>query len=61
MSTTLTICIDNEWHIQEIRKTVANADKPDAKFVKHEDVASWLRSWGTDKEQTTRSDIRSVS
>lgn len=40
----------NEWHIQEIRKTVAKADKPDARFADHEDVASWLRTWGTDKE-----------
>ena len=36
--------------IQEIMKTVARADKPDARFADHEDVASWLRTWGTDKE-----------
>ena len=41
----------NEWHIQEIKKTVANADNPDAKFTDHEDVAAWLRTWGTEKEQ----------
>ncbi len=37
----------NEWQIQEIKKAVKKADKPNAKFIDHEDVVAWLDSWGT--------------
>ncbi|HBR21745.1 MAG TPA: CopG family transcriptional regulator [Nitrospiraceae bacterium] len=40
----------NEWQVQEIKKAVQRADQPGAKFIEHEEVASWLDSWGTKNE-----------
>ncbi len=37
----------NEWQIQAIKGAVKKADRPDAKFIDHEEVAAWLDSWGT--------------
>jgi predicted transcriptional regulator len=39
----------NAWQVEEIRKAVAKADAG-GPFVPHEQVASWLESWGTDDE-----------
>ena len=41
----------NDWQVRAVKKAVENADKPDAKFVAHEDVAAWLDTWGTKKEK----------
>ena len=29
---------------------IKKADSPDAKFIEHEKVMAWLKSWGTDAE-----------
>jgi RHH-type rel operon transcriptional repressor/antitoxin RelB len=41
----------NEWQIQEINKTIREADRPGAKFAEHEDVVAWLKTWGSKKEK----------
>jgi RHH-type transcriptional regulator, rel operon repressor / antitoxin RelB len=41
----------NEWQIQEIRTTLREADQPEAKFIDHEEVTDWLKTWGTGKEK----------
>jgi predicted transcriptional regulator len=41
----------NEWQIKEIQKAVKEADKKDAKLIEHEEVASWLDTWGSDQEK----------
>jgi len=41
----------NEWQIAETKKTIREADTPGAKFSGHEDVKTWLRSWGSRKEK----------
>jgi predicted transcriptional regulator len=38
------------WQRTMIREAVAYADGPNAEWVAHEDLAAWLRSWGTDQE-----------
>jgi predicted transcriptional regulator len=39
----------NAWQVDEIRKAVEKADAG-GPFVPHEEVAAWLKSWGTDDE-----------
>ena len=41
----------NEWQIREIKKAVAAADKPNAKWINHAEVETWLKAWGTKKER----------
>ena len=41
----------NEWQIQEIKKAIREADRPEAKFVEHDDVTAWLETWGSNKEK----------
>ncbi len=41
----------NEWQIQEIKKTIREANRPGAKFAEHEDVVAWLKTWGSKKEK----------
>ncbi|MDD5452484.1 MAG: CopG family ribbon-helix-helix protein [Desulfovibrionales bacterium] len=41
----------NEWQVQEIKKAVKKSDQPDAKFIDHEEVLTWLDTWGSDKEK----------
>lgn len=41
---------EHEWQVQEIASAVEAADRPGAKFVDHENVSTWLKSWGTDHE-----------
>jgi predicted transcriptional regulator len=41
----------NEWQIQETLKTINKADQPEAEFVDHEEVASWLDTWGSGKTE----------
>ena len=38
------------WQRTIIREAVAYADGPNAEWVTHEDMAAWLRSWGTEHE-----------
>ncbi|OGW25255.1 MAG: hypothetical protein A2X59_03330 [Nitrospirae bacterium GWC2_42_7] len=40
----------NEWQVQAIKNTIKKADKPDAKFIGHEEVVQWLDSWGKKDE-----------
>ncbi|MBF0507201.1 MAG: CopG family ribbon-helix-helix protein [Nitrospirae bacterium] len=40
-----------EWQIGEIKRRVEIADRPGAKFIPHEDIEAWLKSWGTKKER----------
>lgn len=40
-----------EWQIGEIRKRVELADRPGAKFVSHDEIESWLKTWGAKKER----------
>jgi len=40
-----------EWQIGAIKRRVELADKPGAKFIPHEDIEAWLKSWGTKKER----------
>lgn len=42
---------ENEWQVEEIASAVQAADRPDAKFADHEQVAGWLESWGKKDEQ----------
>ncbi len=45
-------CLEiNEWHCRAIEKSVTRADSGEAKFVDHDDVDGWLKSWGTDHER----------
>jgi predicted transcriptional regulator len=42
----------NEWQVQEIQTTVQEADAADpAEFIPHEEVQTWLHSWGTKRER----------
>lgn len=41
----------NEWQIRAIKEAVKKADRPDAKFIDHEEVVAWLDSWGTKNEK----------
>lgn len=38
------------WQINGINKSIKNADGKDA-FIEHEQVLSWLASWGDNNEQ----------
>jgi RHH-type rel operon transcriptional repressor/antitoxin RelB len=40
-----------EWQIGEIRRRVEIADRPGAKFIDHEDIEAWLKTWGTKHEK----------
>lgn len=40
-----------EWQIGEIKKAIGKADKPGAKFMDHEKVEAWLKTWGTKNEK----------
>ncbi|PKL47381.1 MAG: CopG family transcriptional regulator [Nitrospira bacterium HGW-Nitrospira-1] len=40
-----------EWQIGEIKRRVELADKPGTRFIPHEDVEAWLKSWGATKER----------
>lgn len=41
----------NQWQTKAIRDAVNRANKREARFVSHEDVDTWLASWGTRKER----------
>ena len=41
----------NQWQTKAIREAVTRANRRDARFVSHEEVESWLASWGTGKER----------
>jgi RHH-type transcriptional regulator, rel operon repressor / antitoxin RelB len=40
------------WQIQQIEAAVEQANRPDAEWVDHEAVSTWLKTWGTDDETT---------
>lgn len=42
---------EEEWQIGVIRKRVKRADSPDAKFIAHDEIAAWLKTWGSKKER----------
>ena len=39
----------NAWQVKLIKKRLAEADAPDARFVQHEEVMAWFMSLGTEK------------
>jgi predicted transcriptional regulator len=39
------------WQVKAIEKSLKHADSKKAKFTKHEEVSSWLDSWGNEKEK----------
>jgi RHH-type transcriptional regulator, rel operon repressor / antitoxin RelB len=41
----------HSWQIKVIEKSIKKADSKKAKFFKHEKVADWLNSWGSENEQ----------
>ena len=41
---------DEAWQVRAIREAVRKVQEGRARFVSHEDVISWLDSWGTDNE-----------
>jgi RHH-type transcriptional regulator, rel operon repressor / antitoxin RelB len=45
--------VDQEaWQIQQIEAAVEQANHPDAEWVDHEAVSTWLKTWGTDDKTT---------
>jgi predicted transcriptional regulator len=38
------------WQRAMIREAVTYAGRPNSEWVAHEDIAAWLRSWGTEHE-----------
>ncbi len=40
-----------EWQIGEIQRRIELADRPEARFISHEDIEAWLKSWGTRRER----------
>ena len=45
------VIAQEEWQIAEIKRRVEIADRPGAKFIPHEDIEAWLKSWATKKER----------
>lgn len=39
------------WQIKAIQEGLEAADQPNAAFVTHDEVSTWLQSWGTKNEQ----------
>ncbi len=39
------------WQIRTIKEAVAKANSGKATFYSHENITSWLASWGTSNEQ----------
>jgi predicted transcriptional regulator len=40
----------NEWQIKAIREAVERADRRGTKFLTHDEVETWLATWGTSQE-----------
>jgi RHH-type transcriptional regulator, rel operon repressor / antitoxin RelB len=40
------------WQIQQIQESVQLADQSDANWVAHDEVSTWLNTWGTDEENS---------
>ncbi len=38
------------WQIQQIEETVQQSNRPDAKWIAHEEVSAWLNTWDTEDE-----------
>jgi predicted transcriptional regulator len=41
----------NEWQTNAIRDAVRTANRRNARFVDHDEVDSWLATWGTARER----------
>ena len=41
----------NEWQTEAINTAIKRANSRGAKFIDHEQVDAWLRSWGTPRER----------
>lgn len=39
------------WQMKATEKAIKKANSKKAKFIDHDDVASWLNSWGTKEEE----------
>lgn len=43
---------NNEWQIQEIKRTIAEADHAGSdQYIENDVVMSWMESWGTGQEK----------
>jgi predicted transcriptional regulator len=40
------------WQQRHIEQALAEARQPRARFVEHDKVDQWLKSWGSEEEQT---------
>jgi RHH-type transcriptional regulator, rel operon repressor / antitoxin RelB len=40
------------WQIQAIEVALEQADRPETEWIAHEDVSTWLKTWGTENETT---------
>lgn len=38
------------WQIEQIEEGLKQANQPDTQWVDHEQVSTWLRTWGTEDE-----------
>lgn len=39
------------WQIQQIQEAVQLADQPETEWIAHEEVSTWLNTWGTEDEK----------
>jgi len=42
--------ITQVWQIKGIKAAIEKADSKDAKFIDHDKVTAWVKSWGSDNE-----------
>ncbi len=42
---------EQEWQIGVIRERIKQADSPNATFIPHDEIAAWLKTWGSKKER----------
>jgi predicted transcriptional regulator len=39
------------WQIQQIQEAVQLADQPETEWIAHEEVSTWLNTWGAEDEK----------
>jgi RHH-type transcriptional regulator, rel operon repressor / antitoxin RelB len=39
------------WQVEAIKSAIKKADSKNAKFIEHNKVAEWLKSWGDEDEK----------
>ncbi len=43
--------VTQAWQITATKEALDKADQPDASFIDHSDVASWVDGWGSNDEK----------